>query len=233
MGFAAKRRIGAIVAKTNALPVPLPVPADNYPCSSANAPCSDLKGIVAPARPLIHARDAWRQDFDMIAAGTLPYPAQTLAWRGAQPARFRRPTRSPPPGRRRARGHRGRSHPCRACGCSLRSLADLQRLVGAADTVGGCLDGPGRRRAHAQQHGGAFPLRSPPGEPLSGGNCRAHPAQPSRRHSTSETSFPSRRGSPAFRPAPASTFSWCEPARRPLGKIGRPPGRRTFSARLR
>jgi hypothetical protein len=46
MGFAAKRRIGAIVAKTNALPVPLPVPADNYPCSSANAPCSDLKGIV-------------------------------------------------------------------------------------------------------------------------------------------------------------------------------------------
>ena len=87
MGFAAKRRIGAIVAKTNALPVPLPVPADNYPCSSANAPCSDLKGIVAPARPLIHARDAWRQDFDMIAAGDPPLSGpDSRACRGAQPA---------------------------------------------------------------------------------------------------------------------------------------------------
>jgi hypothetical protein len=68
-------------------PVPLPVPADNYPCSSANAPCSDLKGIVAPARPLIHARDAWRQDFDMIAAGDPPLSGpDSRACRGAQPA---------------------------------------------------------------------------------------------------------------------------------------------------
>ena len=45
MGFAAKRRIGAIVAKTNAVPVPLSVPADNYPCSSAKAPCSVCKEL--------------------------------------------------------------------------------------------------------------------------------------------------------------------------------------------
>ena len=155
MGFAAKRRIGAIVAKTNALPVPLPVPADNYPCSSANAPCSDLKGIVAPARPLIHATDAWRQDFDMTAAGPSPIRPRLSRGRGARPARSRRPTRSPPPGRRRARGHRGRSHPCRACGCSLRSLADLQRLVGAADTVEGvstALEGAERTRNSTAAH---------------------------------------------------------------------------------
>ena len=67
-----KRGLGQNCETGGPSPVPLPVPADNYPCSRANAPCSDLKGIVAPARPLIHARDAWRQDFDMIAAGDPP-----------------------------------------------------------------------------------------------------------------------------------------------------------------
>ena len=178
------------------------------PCSSANAPCSDLKGLWRRLAGLSMQRThGGGKIFDMIAAGTLRYPAENSR---VASGRARSAYRSPPPGR----GVRGLGKSCSPNDNSAGHRLDVKshgavylhhRRRGFLAWQGSGFRGARRASAGARLHRSFAQARS-----LSQRRSRHDDPVPSTARSLSPTTAP--------RPTSISVITSASPAAAPTGQ---------------